>query len=314
MATHLQTNNAGKGRLLCGKGKIPPHAAQPEKKTGKQQKKITMKHLFSTILLLSISAAMLHAQNTPTNLNLPVGAGIATPTATFHIHQSVAEEPDPGALDPWDRDGADHYRSVFMMSNPNSGVRDTDGFVIVQYDKGITLQQLEGADLNIYGKNGTGLTINKYGRMGIGGSPSGTNRLAVTGNSAFTGSVSVSGTVTAEELQTTDDAEIGGQLIVGSGFRCTTTGQVRAKEVRVTLTGWSDFVFDEGYRLPSLPELERYVKENRHLPDIPSESEVRQGGVDLGEMNALLLQKVEELTLYIIDLQKQIDELRTKKQ
>ncbi len=84
--------------------------------------------------------------------------------------------------------------------------------------------------------------------------------------------------------------------------------------MKVTLSGWSDFVFDESYRLPSLSELERYVKENRHLPDIPTESEVKQGGVDLGEMNALLLQKVEELTLYIIDLQKQINELKPEKQ
>ena len=61
-----------------------------------------------------------------------------------------------------------------------------------------------------------------------------------------------------------------------------------------------------------LEQLERYVKENRHLPDVPTETEVKQGGVDLGQMNALLLQKVEELTLYIIDLQKQIDELKKK--
>ena len=81
----------------------------------------------------------------------------------------------------------------------------------------------------------------------------------------------------------------------------------------MTLTGWSDFVFDDGYQLPSLEQLERYVKENRHLPDVPTETEVKQGGVDLGQMNALLLQKVEELTLYIIDLQKQIDELKKNK-
>ncbi len=62
-----------------------------------------------------------------------------------------------------------------------------------------------------------------------------------------------------------------------------------------------------------LEQLERYVKENRHLPDVPTETEVKQGGVDLGQMNALLLQKVEELTLYIIDLQKQIDELKKNK-
>ena len=93
-------------------------------------------------------------------------------------------------------------------------------------------------------------------------------------------------------------------------FECCQAGQVKAKSIKVTLSGWSDFVFDEDYQLPSLSELEDYVKANRHLPDIPSAKEVEENGVDLGEMNAKLLQKVEELTLYVIDLQKQIDELK----
>lgn len=96
-------------------------------------------------------------------------------------------------------------------------------------------------------------------------------------------------------------------------FECCQAGQVKAKSIKVTLSGWSDFVFDEDYQLPSLSELEDYVKANRHLPDIPSAKEVEENGVDLGEMNAKLLQKVEELTLYVIDLQKQIDELKKNK-
>ena len=91
------------------------------------------------------------------------------------------------------------------------------------------------------------------------------------------------------------------------------TGSLKVKDLRVTLTDWSDFVFDDGYRLMPLGEVERYIEANRHLPDIPSAQEVEENGVDVGEMNKLLLQKVEELTLYIIDLQKQIDELKSKK-
>ncbi len=275
-----------------------------------------MKRILYIIAALTAGASLLQAQNTPTNLNLPVGAGIASPTATFHIHQTEADDPGTsgGVIDPGPRETFFHYHNVFLMSNPISGVHDTDGFRIVQYDKSVTIQQSEGDDLNVYGQNGTGLTLNKHGRLGIGGSPSGTNRLTVTGNSGFTGNIDVSGLVMTEDLHATDEVFVEGLFTVGNGFRCSPTGQVRAKEIRVTLTNWSDFVFDEDYRLPSLTELERYVKENRHLPDIPTESEVRQGGVDLGEMNALLLKKVEELTLYIIDLQKQIDELKTKKQ
>ena len=68
--------------------------------------------------------------------------------------------------------------------------------------------------------------------------------------------------------------------------------------------------FDEYY---DTLEVEQYISQHRHLPDIPSAAEVEQQGVDLGQMNALLLQKVEELTLYILDLQKQIDELNRQK-
>ncbi len=99
---------------------------------------------------------------------------------------------------------------------------------------------------------------------------------------------------------------------VGTGTE-NPNGSLKVKDLRVTLTDWSDFVFDDGYRLMPLGEVERYIDANRHLPDIPSAQEVEEEGVDVGEMNKLLLQKVEELTLYIIDLQKQIDELKSNK-
>ena len=89
-------------------------------------------------------------------------------------------------------------------------------------------------------------------------------------------------------------------------------GLLMAKEVKVTLTGWPDYVFGDGYKLLSLEETERYIRDNGHLPDVPSAAEVEEEGLSLGEMNKVLLQKVEELTLHVIELQKQIDELKTK--
>ena len=94
-------------------------------------------------------------------------------------------------------------------------------------------------------------------------------------------------------------------------------GTVLAKAVRVNTSAayWPDYVFANDYRMMSISELENYVDEHKHLPGIPSASEVEEkGSVDLGEMNTLLLQKVEELTKYIIDLQKQIDELKKGKE
>jgi hypothetical protein len=89
-------------------------------------------------------------------------------------------------------------------------------------------------------------------------------------------------------------------------------GTITAQEVQVTLQGWADFVFDENYALMSLYELEESIKENKHLPDIPSADEVAKNGVSLGEMQAKLLQKIEELTLYVIDLKKENENLKMR--
>lgn len=77
-------------------------------------------------------------------------------------------------------------------------------------------------------------------------------------------------------------------------------GVVTAQKVKVTTTGWPDYVFHEDYQLTSLSELESFVAKNKHLPGIPSAQVMATEGQDVGEMNRLLLQKVEELTLYLI--------------
>ncbi|WP_109830901.1 hypothetical protein [Reichenbachiella versicolor] len=87
-----------------------------------------------------------------------------------------------------------------------------------------------------------------------------------------------------------------------------------AKEIKVTLSGWSDFVFEEDYELRELNEVESYISEKGHLPDIPSAAEVEADGISLGEMDAKLLQKIEELTLYLIEQNKTIKELQEEVQ
>jgi hypothetical protein len=85
-------------------------------------------------------------------------------------------------------------------------------------------------------------------------------------------------------------------------------GNIRAKEVKVETTNWPDYVFDKGYNLPSLEEIKKHIQEKGHLPNIPSASEMEENGVELGEMNKLLLEKIEELTLYILKQQEEIKE------
>jgi len=86
-------------------------------------------------------------------------------------------------------------------------------------------------------------------------------------------------------------------------------GTIKAKEIIVELTGWSDFVFDKDYKLKSLTEVENFIKDNGHLPSIPSEKEVLEQGISVGEINSKLLQKIEELTLYMIEIKKENQKL-----
>lgn len=89
-------------------------------------------------------------------------------------------------------------------------------------------------------------------------------------------------------------------------------GIVHAKEVKVDLTGWADFVFEKDYHLPTLEEVEKHISDKGHLPNIPSEKEVLANGLSLGENQKLLLQKIEELTLYVIEQNKKIKNLESK--
>ncbi|MXV50378.1 hypothetical protein GS399_05285 [Pedobacter sp. HMF7647] len=87
-------------------------------------------------------------------------------------------------------------------------------------------------------------------------------------------------------------------------------GTIHSQVVRVDMTGWSDDVFAEDYERRKLADVERYIHENGHLPEIPSEAEVKDKGIDLGDMNARLLKKIEELTLYVIELEKDLSRLK----
>lgn len=88
-------------------------------------------------------------------------------------------------------------------------------------------------------------------------------------------------------------------------------GKILCGEVEIISLGkWKDYVFEDNYNLRPLQDVEDFIFKNGHLPDLPSESEVLENGYNIGEMDALLLQKIEELTLYVIDLKKEIQELK----
>nr|WP_319570996.1 hypothetical protein [uncultured Draconibacterium sp.] len=108
----------------------------------------------------------------------------------------------------------------------------------------------------------------------------------------------------------------GGQVGIGTtkvgSHKLAVEGSIGAREIKVESSGWSDFVFDEEYELKSLDEIEKFIIANKHLPDIPSEAEVGKKGINLGEMDAKLLQKIEELTLYLLEMKKELSGVKEK--
>ena len=89
-------------------------------------------------------------------------------------------------------------------------------------------------------------------------------------------------------------------------------GVVKAMEIVVTNTPWADYVFEAGYRLRSLAEVSRYIDENHRLPDVQSAAEVREKGASVGETQAKLLAKIEELTLYLVEADRRTQELQNR--
>lgn len=111
-------------------------------------------------------------------------------------------------------------------------------------------------------------------------------------------------------------ALMNGNVGIGTSMptdKLSVNGKIRALEIMVDNKIWPDYVFDPGYKLTDLTDLELYIKQNRHLPDIPSAEEIEKHGVQLGEMNALLLKKIEELSLIVIEQNKRIKKLESNR-
>lgn len=117
------------------------------------------------------------------------------------------------------------------------------------------------------------------------------------------------------------DIDTKGRVVIGNvttpvGYGLYVEKGVLAERLKCALkssTDWSDYVFEKDYKLPSLTEVEKFVIKNKHLPNVPSAQEVVENGIDVAKMDAKLLEKIEELTLYIIQLEKEVNLLKIKK-
>jgi hypothetical protein len=151
---------------------------------------------------------------------------------------------------------------------------------------------------------------------GVGGSGINQTRLLISGS---TGNVGI-GTGTFQppaKLTVNGNVLIGDPAIVdiatpGSNYKLYVQTGILTEKVKVAIvnsSSWADYVFDKDYKMLSIAELERFVKANKHLPNIPSADEMVKNGMDVATMNSKLLEKIEELSLYIIEQNKRIEKL-----
>ena len=116
----------------------------------------------------------------------------------------------------------------------------------------------------------------------------------------------------SEKMRITSSGNVGIGTTSTGTCKLAVEGKIGAREVNVLASGWPDYVFENNYNLPTLSELEAYIKVNKHLPEVPSACTVEENGVNLGEMNMLMLKKIEELTLYVIELKKENEQIKAQ--
>lgn len=133
-----------------------------------------------------------------------------------------------------------------------------------------------------------------------------------------------SGRVGINTNNPTAQLTVNGKMLVGNPATVSLPGDynlyvdvgILTKKLKVAIPGtanWADYVFEDNYHLPALSEVKTFIQSNKHLPGVPSAAEMVQNGLDVAEMDAKLLEKIEELTLYIIQLQEQVNELKAEK-
>jgi len=180
----------------------------------------------------------------------------------------------------------------------------TFGNVAIGWTDGIDKLQLQGGRMRIYSVQADNL------HLGFRNGLDETNPMAwmgvdTSGNYTF-GDNSGNGLVTFQQI---------GNVGIGTKnptYKLAVNGSIGCRELTVTTSGWADFVFKDGYNLPPLETIETFIIKNKHLPGIPTEAEVKKNGISVGDVSTKLLQKVEELTLYMIDLKKENELLKAQ--
>lgn len=191
-------------------------------------------------------------------------------------------------------------------SDPNAALVTVSGgdLRIIETTDYSKMPDGNGADIYLQDKTGTSLNIFQSGGMGHMRFP---DRLKIGGD--WTGNLALTTTIYADGRVAIGAKPDGTPLATPAGYRLFVKDGILTEKLSIAVStdavNWADYVFDKGYDLKPLSEVEKYVKENKHLPEVPSAKEVYSKGINVAQMDATLLKKIEELTLYVIELQKQ---------
>lgn len=157
----------------------------------------------------------------------------------------------------------------------------------------------EQGNLGYVSNTGNCYFLNKVGGIIIGSTKSTSNIIFLTNST--------------EKMRIDPNGNVGIGTTNTYNNKLAVAGNILAEKVKVKLqANWPDYVFDPAYKLPSLQELEAYVRIHKHLPDVPSAKEVAENGIDLGDTQAILLKKIEELTLLLIEQNKKLESQETR--
>lgn len=284
-----------------------------------------MKKLFTTISIVSIFAPLAAQIYTPTgSINSTsnpstnnVGIGTQSPAAVLDVVSSNGKAPiirgNGGYIPSGLRFIDDSYTTAGEIKQ--WAIWKGNGWA-----KGLGFMRYDAVDPCKTGVCDTPLFLHDNGNVGV-GTPSPQHKFDVSGNARF--SDIISGGNNSWIFHTPDDNrkslhiaprntansswDWGKSLVINEG-NAFLNGKFEAKEIKVTLTPTADFVFEENYNLPKLQDIEKFIKEKKHLPEIASAELMEKEGVNVGEFQIKLLQKIEELTLYSIEQNKLIQE------
>jgi hypothetical protein len=293
-------------------------------------KKRNIAILMTATFVTASSFAQNNTFPTPTG---NVGIGTTTPNFNLQLHGTASySETFPAVLGlPGGSPGSPAYTINYGittrigLTNTTTGLTNFDGMRIRMSGLNGTIENLEKQDLTI-SSNGSNMRFSgSSNRIWVGNTPgvltaanyayfniaSSDNGIYIQNNIAGKFGLSL-------KMHSATDNAI---QVMGYGASATTVrnfsvkanGEVFARKYTTTLNNIPDYVFKSDYNLMPLNELRTYIKTNSHLPNIPSAKEMEASEVDLGEMNRLLLEKTEELTLYILQLEERIKSLESSK-